>query len=377
MLLRTWAMARKELIQIWRDPRTLSVVLVMPFVMLVIYGYAIKTDVHHLRTAVLDQDHSSTSRDFLRSFTTSEYFDLLYYVNTSDEIDPLLDSGRVKLGVVIPEGFARDLAAGRTVQIQVLVDGSDPANATIASAYVSGLVQTYSGQIMVDAAARQGLPAALVTPPVDFEPRVWYNPDLKSTYFIVPGLMAVILMMLSALLTAMTVVRERERGTIEQLVVSPVRPAELMVGKLLPYVGIAFMDVVLVLVCGQLLFHVPLRGSTPLLLGLSTVYLVAALGLGLFISTVSQTQQAAMVVAMMGTQLPSLLLSGFVFPVMNMPVVIRVLTYLIPARYYLVIVRGIFLKGVGMHYLWRPTLFLLAFGVIVLGLSILRFKKTL
>ena len=375
MLLRIYAVARKEIIQILRDPRTLAVVLVLPFVMLTLYGYAIKTDVKHLRTAVLDLDHTSRARDFLRAFENSEYFDLVRYLDKPDEIDAMLDRGTAKLAVVIPPHFARDLAQGKTVQVQVIVDGSDPANASIGLAYVAGVVNGYSGNLTLAAAERAGIPRGVVTPPLDVEPRVWYNPDLKSTNFIVPGLMAVILMMLSALLTSMTIVRERERGTLEQIVVSPIMPAELMIGKILPYVLIAFLDVVLVLVAGQLLFHVPLRGSAALLLGLSTFYLLAALGLGLLISTVADSQQSAMVMAMMGTQLPAMLLSGFVFPVLNMPKAIQVLTYLIPARFFLVIIRSIFLKGLGIAYLWRPALYLLVFGVALLTLATLRFKK--
>lgn len=377
MLLRTWAIARKESLQIVRDPRTLAVVLALPLVMLLLYGYAIRTDVKHLPTAVVDQDRTAASRDFLRSFESNEYFDLVRDLESSSQVDRLLDSGQVTVGVVIPRGFARDLLEGRKAQVQVLLDGSDPAKASIAQGYVTALALSYSRKVQVAAARRRGWPEALVAAPVAMEPRVWYNPDLRSTDFIIPGLIAVILMMLSALLTSMTVVRERERGTIEQLVVSPVQPVELMLGKLAPYVLVAFVDVILVLVAGQLLFHVPLRGSAALLLGLSTVYLLAALGLGLLISTVAPSQQTAMVMAMMGTQLPAVLLSGFVFPIMNMPKAIQVITVMIPARYFLVIIRSIFLKGLGMEYLWQQTVYLLIFGTVVMGLSVLRFKKRL
>lgn len=375
MWLRIYAIARKEVLQILRDPRTLAVVLVMPFVMLTLYGYAIKMDVRHLRTAVLDQDRSSVARDFLRAFQHSEYFDLVRYLDRPREIDSVLDRGEVVLVVVVPRHLARDLANGREVAVQVIVDGSDPAQASIALGYMAGVVQSYSSQITLAAATAAGLPRGTVAPPLDVQPRVWYNPDLQSTNFIVPGLIAVILMMLSALLTSMTVVRERERGTLEQIVVSPIMPYELMLGKILPYVFIAFLDVILVLAAGQLLFHVPLRGSVALLLGLSLLYVLVALGLGLLISTVVGSQQTAMVMAMVGTQLPAMLLSGFVFPIMNMPPAIQALTYLIPARYFLVIIRGIFLKGVGFSYLWRDALYLLIFGVVLLLLATLRFKK--
>jgi len=377
MLLRTWAITRKEFIQLVRDVRTLAVIVVLPVLLLVLYGYAINLDVKHLQTAVVDQDRTSGARDLVRAFSNTEYFDIIRYLDSPAEIDDLIQRGAVKVALVIPRGYARDLAAGRRAKIQVIVDGSNPTTATLAVSYVSGIVQGYSSMVTVMAAARAGFTRPDLFLPVDSRPRVWYNPELKSTYFIVPGLIAVILMMLSALLTAMTVVRERERGTIEQLVVSPVMPHELMIGKLIPYVVIAFADIVLVTVAGRLLFGVPLRGSVPLLLGLSAVFLVAVLGIGLLVSTISTTQELAMTIALMTTMLPSFLLSGFVFPISNMPRVIQAITYLIPARYFLVIVRGIFLKGVGWAVLWPQVIPLVIFAAATIGAAALRFKKRL
>ena len=375
MLLRTWAITRKEFIQLVRDVRTLAVIVVLPVLLLVLYGYAINLDVKHLQTAVVDQDRTSGARDLVRAFSNTEYFDIIRYLDSPAEIDDLIQRGAVKVALVIPRGYARDLAAGRRAKIQVIVDGSNPTTATLAVSYVSGIVQGYSSMVTVMAAARAGFTRPDLFLPVDSRPRVWYNPELKSTYFIVPGLIAVILMMLSALLTAMTVVRER--GTIEQLVVSPVMPHELMIGKLIPYVVIAFADIVLVTVAGRLLFGVPLRGSVPLLLGLSAVFLVAVLGIGLLVSTISTTQELAMTIALMTTMLPSFLLSGFVFPISNMPRVIQAITYLIPARYFLVIVRGIFLKGVGWAVLWPQVIPLVIFAAATIGAAALRFKKRL
>jgi ABC-2 type transport system permease protein len=377
MLLRTWAITRKEFIQLFRDWRTLTVVVVLPVLMLVLYGYAINMDVKHLRTAVLDQDHGAAARDLVQAFENNEYFDVVRYLDSPAQIDRALERGEARLALVIPRGYARELASGREAQIQVIIDGSDPTMASLAMGYVSGIVQSYSTEVTLAAVTRAGIARPENLQPVDYRPRVWYNPELKSAYFIVPGLIAVILMLLGALLTSMTVVRERERGTIEQLIVSPVMPQELMIGKITPYVIIAFADVILVTVAGRLLFGVPLRGSGVLLMALSALFLVAALGIGLVISTLSRSQQAAMTLAMMTTMLPSVLLSGFVFPIASMPRPIQVITYLIPARYFLVIVRGIFLKGVGAGVLWHQAVPLAVFGAVAIVSSALRFHKRL
>jgi ABC-2 type transport system permease protein len=375
--MRTWAITRKEFIQIFRDWRTLAVVIVLPLLMLVLYGYAINMDVKHLRTAIVDQDKGPAARDLIRAFENNEYFDVVRYLDSPAQIDGVIERGQARVAIVIPRGYARDLASGRKAQIQGIIDGSDPTTASIALSYIAGIVQSYSAQVTLAAAAKAGVTRIDLLQPIDFRPRIWYNPGLRSTNFIVPGLMAVILMMLAALLTAMTVVRERERGTIEQLVVSPVMPRELMVGKMIPYVVIAFADIVLVTVAGRVLFDVPLEGSPLLLLVLSALFLVAALGIGLLISTVANTQQVAMTAALMTTMLPSFLLSGFFFPISNMPRIIQAITYLIPARYYLVIVRGIFLKGVGADVLWRQAVPLAVFGAVAIVLSAARFKKRL
>jgi len=376
MLLRTWMIIWKEFVQISRDARTLAIVVLLPVMLLVIYGYAINLDVNHLRLAVYDQDNSYQSRDLIGAFSHGEYFDIVASVRSNRAVTEALDDGLAKAALVIPPTYARDLASNRVAEVQLLVDGSDSTTSSTAIGYANAIVQQQSAKITVAALQRRGItpPAAA---PIDARFRYWYNPELRSTNFIVPGLVAVILMMLSALLTSMTVVRERERGTIEQLVVSPVMPSELMIGKLLPYVIIAFFDVILVIAAGRLLFGVPLKGSPALVLALSAVFLTAALGIGLLISVASHNQQTAMTLAFMTTLLPSILLSGFIFPIRAMPVVLQIITNLIPARHFLVILRAIFLKGSGFVLVWKPALVLLIYGLVVLTLSAKRFHKKL
>ena len=376
MLLRTWMIIWKEFVQISRDARTLAIVVLLPVMLLVIYGYAINLDVNHLRLAVYDQDNSYQSRDLIGAFSHGEYFDIVASVRSNRAVTEALDDGLAKAVLVIPPTYARDLASNRVAEVQLLVDGSDSTTSSTAIGYANAIVQQQSAKITVAALQRRGItpPAAA---PIDARFRYWYNPELRSTNFIVPGLVAVILMMLSALLTSMTVVRERERGTIEQLVVSPVMPSELMIGKLLPYVIIAFFDVILVIAAGRLLFGVPLKGSPALVLALSAVFLTAALGIGLLISVLSHNQQTAMTLAFMTTLLPSILLSGFIFPIRAMPVVLQIITNLIPARHFLVILRAIFLKGSGFVLVWKPALVLLIYGLVVLTLSAKRFHKKL
>lgn len=377
MLLRTWTIAWKEFIQIFRDARTLAVVVILPVLMLVLFGYAINLDVRHLKLAVYDQDRSPASRDLIGALSRGEHFDIAAYPGSHNEVTEALDRGLAHAALVIPTGLAEDLAAGGVAPVQLLIDGSDSTTASTAIGYANAIILQHSAKISVGALRRRGLGAHEEWLTLDSRLRVWYNPELKSTNFIVPGLIAVILMMLAALLTSMTVARERERGTIEQLIASPVMPHELMLGKLVPYIIISFVDVVLVIAAGKLLFRVPLVGSAALMLALSAVFLMAALGIGLFISVVSASQQTAMTVAMLATLLPSMLLSGFIFPISAMPTVLQWLSKVIPATHFLVIARGIFLKGIGMSLLWAPAVALLVYGVVMLGLSSLRFRKRL
>ncbi len=363
------AIIKKEFLHIIRDTRSLAVAIVLPIVLLVLYGYGINLDVRHLRTAVLDDDSTYHSRALLASFEKSEYFDFVKRLSSYSDVQDQLDYNRAKVVIVVPKNFSRDLSRGKA-SLQVIVDGSDSTSASLAIGYASQIAQAYSKNLAVQAG--RAMPAGL-----DVKTRYWYNPELNSANFIVPGLIAVILMLLSSLLTSMTIVRERERGSIEQIVVSPIKSHELILGKLVPYVIIAFFDVILVTVAARYIFNVPLVGSVPLLLITSALFLIGALGLGLFISVISTSQLVAMSIALMATMLPMILLSGFMYPINTMPAPIRGLTYLLPARYYLVIVRGIFLKGVGPSVLWSQGALLLVTAVALILISARKFKKVL
>lgn len=367
----------KEFVQISRDPRLLAVVVVIPLVMLLLYGYAINFDVRNLRLAVFDQNRSRASRELIDAFAESEYFRIVEYLRDHRQVTGVLDGNTAQLVLIIPPTYSRDLADGRTAQVQVLVNGSDSTTASTGIGYISAILQQQSAEVSLQALARQGVHVTRVVQPVDNRVRYWYNAELRSTNYLVPGLVAMILMMLAALLTSVTVVRERERGTIEQLIVSPVRPLELMLGKLIPYVVIAFCDVLLILLVGVYVFQVPFRGSPWLVLLLSGVFVTAALGIGLLVSNVAPNQQLALLAAMLVSQLPSVLLSGFLFPVSSMPQPIQWLTYIVPARHFIYILRGVIMKGNGLAEIWPSALGLLIFALAMLTLSAARFKKKL
>ena len=365
----------KEFLQIVRDPRLLAVVVVVPVIMLLLYGYAINWDVQHIRLAVLDQDRSRDARDLIGAFEHGEYFDVVAYLERPAQIGDTLDRNLARVVLVIPLHFSRDLAAGRTTPVQLLVDGSDSTTASTAIGYIGAILQQQSSQITLKALQRAGVHGELA--PVDLRTRYWYNPDLVSVNFLVPGLIAIILSMLAALLTSVTVVRERDRGTIEQLIVSPIQPFELMLGKLIPYTLVAFGVVLLSVAVGLFVFHVPIRGSLPLALLAAAVFTVAALGIGLFISTIASNQQVATTGALMVAQLPNVILSGFIFPIRGMPVFVQAIAQVVPATHFIRILRGIFLKGNGWPQIWLPMLYLLLIGTAMLTLSVVRFKKKL
>src|SRR5215471_4398242 len=358
MLSRIWSIVAKEFIQVRRDPRTLAIVLVMPVMQLILFGYAINTAVDHIATIVLDQSRDAQSRHFLASFFNTGYFDPAGEASSLEEVRAAIDAGTARVGIILPPDFSRDVAAGRTPTAQVLVDGSDPNTAQTAL-LVSGTL----------AARGSGMS-------VDVRPQVLYNPGMQSVNFMIPGLLGLIMQFQTLLLTAFAVVRERERGTLEQLVVTPIKPWELMLGKILPYVALAFANVLLASAIGRTWFGVEFAGSYWLLLGLAALFVLSSLGLGLLISTVSQTQSQAMQMAMF-VMLPSIILSGFVFPREGMPHPIQELGLFIPLTYFLQILRGIILKGVGVEVLWPQVLALAAFGIAVFGLSANRFHKTL
>ena len=373
MLRRLLAIMKKEFLQIRRDPPSLVMVFVMPVMMLLFFGYAVNMDVDHIPLAVLDQDQSQASRQLVENMVQTQYFDLSYRVLDGNEIRALLDGGRVRAALVIPPGYARALRRGETATAQLIVDGSDPLVARTALSMAELTSHYKSQEIRMATINPQGVPLQSL-PGIDLRARAWYNPGLESTKFNIPGLIGLIMQNVTVMLTAFALVRERERGTLEQLMVTPIRGIELMIGKLVPYILIAFIDMGLALSIGVLWFKVPVVGSIPLLLGLTFLFLIFALGLGIFFSTIARTQLQAMQMTMLFI-LPSVLLSGFIFPRSSMPLVIQYLGNLSPLTYFLEILRGIMLKGVGIRYLWRDVLPLAIFGVGIITLASWRFRK--
>ncbi len=374
-LQRLRAVARKEFIHILRDPRSLGMAIAIPMLLLVLFGYALTLDVDRVPLIVWDQSRSHASRELLSRFAGSRYFQVRAEATSYRELERAIDSGRVLAALVIPEDFAGRVDSGRVVPVQMILDGSDSNTATIALGYALGVTQDYSRTVTVDYLNRMG--AAAPSLPVDLRPRVWFNADLESKNYIIPGLIAVIMMVIAALLTSLTVAREWERGTMEQLISTPVKTPELILGKLLPYFAVGMADVLLAVLMGRFLFHVPLRGSVLLLLVMASVFLVGALSLGMVISIVTRNQLLANQAAMVLTFVPAFVLSGMVFAIPNMPVVVQAVTYLIPARYFVSLVKGIYLKGVGLEVLWADAGLLLIFSVAMLALANRKFKKKL
>jgi ABC-2 type transport system permease protein len=370
---RLLALVRKEFIQIWRDPRTLALVLVMPAVQLLLFGYAINTTVEHLPTIVLDQANDRLSREFVAALANSGIFDITDVAPDAAAVRRAVDSGAARVGVIVPPGLARDLAAGRTATVQVLIDGSDPNVAQSALFAAVAVGEVRSALALSTRLQRLGLGGG---PALEVRPVVLYNPAMVSVNFMIPGLIGLVLQNQTLILTALAVVRERERGTMEQLIVTPIRPWELIVGKLLPYVVLAFANVAVALAVGAWWFQVEIAGSLALLVVLSLVFVMSSLGVGLLISTVSQTQGQALQLSIFFL-LPALLLSGFIFPRENMPLLLHDIGYLVPLTYFLRILRGIILKGVGLEILWVEVLPLAVLGVLVLTVSTLRFRKQL
>ena len=364
-LIRIKAIAKKEIIQIRRDPLSLAMAFLMPVLLLFIFGYAITLDVNNLTTIIYDADKSSVSRELAAELTASGYFSIVRMADNQREIDSYLDSGRARVAVSIPVDFARTIASGGTAQLQVIVDGSDSNTATISLGYLSALMDIYS----------QRITGARGAPRIEPRVRVWYNPELKSRNFIIPGLIAVIMMVIAALLTSLTFAREWERGTMEQLIATPVKPSEVVLGKLLPYFLIGFIDMVISVVMAVFLFEVPLTGNLAVLTVISSVFLVGALGLGIVISIVAKSQLVASQIAMVATFLPAFLLSGFMFAIPNMPVPLQALSRVIPARYFVATLKGIFLKGNPVRILVFDAIFLLLFAMIVFIVANRKFKK--
>ncbi len=368
-------MLRKEFIQVFRDPRMRMVIFGVPVIQCLIFGYAVTMDVRNIRLAVVDRDATPASRALVARFTGSRYFDAIAYPADERQAAALIDAADASAYLQINAGFGADLDAGRTATAQLVVDGSDSNTARFVLNYSSVIAGGYGNDVLVDRALRQGRRTAAAGA-VDLRPRAWFNENLESRNYFVPGIMAVLVMLVTLMLTGMAIVREKEVGTIEQIMVTPIRPVEFILGKCAPFVVIGFVDVVLVTVVGVFWFDIPIRGSFPLLLAATSLYLLSTLGIGLFISTVCSTQQQAMMTTFFFF-FPAMLLSGFIYPIANMPVVIQWFTLVNPLRYFLVIIRGVFLKGVGFDILWAQFAALLALGTAVLAFAIGRFHKTL
>ncbi len=365
----------KEFIQLRRDPRLFPVIFISPVLQLLLLGYAANLDVRDIPAVICDMDRSSASRSFLDDFVNSGYFTVEARVVRMADIDHFLDHGDASRAFVVPRGFGNDIAAGRTTPVLIIADGSESQSATIGVNYASMIASRYSQAIVFERLARsRGLGAGPVR--VNPEPRVWYNPELRSRNFMVPGVLGLILMIMTTSLASLGLVREREAGTMEQLIVTPIRSAQLVVGKLLPFVLIGLVDATFVILVARAWFGVPLRGSLVTLFLLSVVFMCNTLGIGLFISTISRTQQQAMLTSLFFI-MPQMMLSGFVFPIENMPAIFQVVTRVVPLRYYFVIIRGLMLRGAGWADLWQPAVSLAALGAVILTLSVLRFRKRL
>jgi ABC-2 type transport system permease protein len=366
---------RKEFLQLRRDRKMFGISILAPVMQLILLGYAANLDVTNIPLLVCDLDRSASSRELVARFTSTGYFEVVNTVDKIQDIDVYIDNGDASLAVVIPSGFGRELVAGGPAPLQLIADGSETTSGGIGLSYATLISSRFSQDIILETLARAGRTS--MPPRVQAEVRVWYNPELKSRNFMVPGVLGLLLMVMTMLLTSLAIVKERELGTLEQLIVTPIKPRHLIVGKVAPFMVIGIVDVLLVVAVAALLFGLPLKGGFWLLFALCLIFLLTTLGLGLFVSTVSRTQQQAMMTAIFFVLMPMIFFSGFVFPIENMPPVIQGFSYLLPLRYFFVIVRGIFLKGVGMETLWPEALALLVFGLLILTLSIQRFQKKL
>ncbi|TAK13785.1 MAG: ABC transporter permease [Anaerolineae bacterium] len=372
---RLFALIRKEFIQILRDPRTLALVLVIPIMQLLLLGYAATNDVRNVPMAVFDQDRSPASRELLDAYRAADYFSIAYDVTTEADLQRLIEDGKAGLGLIIPPGFGAAIHGSEPAAVLFIIDGSDPSVAATGLSAAQLIGQNFGVKVQTQRLARSGIPlnGAL---PLQVHTQIWYNPDLHDSYFMVPGIIGMILYAITSILTANAVVRERERGTIEQLIITPIRPWELVVGKIAPYTILALLNTVEVLVMGSLLFGVPIRGSLFLILALSGVFLLTSLGIGLLASTVANTQQEAMLTVWM-TMLPALFLSGFFFPLQAMPKPLQIISYLFPLRYYLNIIRTLMLKGTSILAVWPDVLAMTVFGIALMALASVRFRKRL
>ena len=370
---RIFYIIKKEFIQAIRDRRTLFIIFASPIIQLIVFGYVATTEVRHISLAVFDQDRSPLSRQLVDEFRGSRYFDLKYYISSPREVQMLLDGGSAAAALVIGKDFEKKVLRSEPAPVQVVFDGSDANSAIISGGYVASILELFSRNIMKDRLSLKGIDLNKFGS-FKNEPRVWFNEELKSVNFMVPGTVAMVLLMSTMILSALGIVREKEYGTLEQLIVTPIKPHELLIGKMVPYIIITFIQVALSIFVAVYWFNVPFRGDILVLLSLCLLFLLPTLGLGLFISLVSRTQFQAFMTAYL-VMLPSIMLSGFIFPINNMPWVIQQFTLLLPLRYFLEIVRGIFLKGIGIKYLWKDIWPLIILGALIFTISVSRFRK--
>jgi ABC-2 type transport system permease protein len=364
------AVARKEFWQIVRDRRTLMILLFVPAFFLMLYGYALNFDIRHVRLAVMDREHNTDSRELLASFVNSTYFDIVATPTSMSEIERMMNAGEIRAALVIPEGMSRDLRSGRVAAVQVLINGDNANTATTVFGYTLAIVRGVSAQLQLQLVGGRDF-----APPIAVEPRIWYNPELQSTLFLVPGLIGFIVMISCVVSTSLSIVREKERGTWEQVRMAPIGTVSYVVGKTIPYFFVGLISAFMIIVAAMVLFNLPVRGSWPLLLFAVSLFIVGALGTGLLVSTLVDSQALAFLVGLLVSLLPTVILSGFIFPIASMPVPIRAISYVVPARYFLVALRGIVLKGIGFGMLADQFLALGVYAVVVLGLASVRLAK--
>ena len=375
---RIYPIVIKEFIHIIRDRRTLLIVFIMPVILLLLYGFALTFDVKNIPTVVMDRDNTPLSRDLIDGFKGSAYFHIISYADSFKDENKYFLEGKAKAAINIDHGFSGLVRAGKPAQIQVVVDGADANTALISIGYISAITQGFSQNVIIKAFSKiAGGNVSADLLPIEAKPRIWYNPRLESMRFLVPGIIAIILMVLAAMIISTTVVSEKDHGTLEQLIATPIKPIEIMLGKMIPYIIVGFGDVLLCALTALFVFGVGIKGSVILFFIESVIFICGVLGLGLFISAISQKQIDAIMISAFATMLPSLLLSGFIFPINNMPAVIQWITYFVPARYFINIMRGIYLKGIGIDFLWWDTLLLSLFAALMLFLASKNFKKRL
>ena len=367
---------KKEFLQFKRDPKMFALILIAPVVQLTFLGFAANLDVMLVKTIVYDQDRSTTSRDFIEKFTSSGYFQIEKYVSSYDEITDEIDRGKAILALVIPNDFEKNIYSRRTASVQAIFNGSDGNTAGIVAGYSQNIVSTYSQNIVLNFLNRSGQKLSSV-PVINPEIRVWYNPELKTRNFMVPGIVGLLLSLITLILTSLAVVKEKEIGTMEQLIVTPLKPYQIIIGKLVPFVVLSFVAVLIILAAMWFIFGIPVKGELWFLFLSSFLYILSTLGLGLFVSTISKTQQQAMMIAIFAVMMPMIFLSGFAFPIENMPRSIQLISYIIPLRYFNDIIRGVIIKGLGFSDLWFNAVLLLMMGVVILFFSSLRFKSRL